>query len=90
MSRRPTEKPALTWEIDVLAGDQPTRQTLDLRAGVLAVSAVLTVGAQPLALGVQYDVFEAAKDAEGNASRSRPAVRITPHRVFRCLRDATT
>ena len=52
-------------EIDVLAGDQPTRQTLDLRAGVLAVSAVLTAGGQPLKLGVQYDVFEAAKDAEG-------------------------
>ena len=52
-------------EIDVLASDQPTRQTLDLRAGVLAVSAVLTAGGQPLKLGVQYEVFEAAKDAEG-------------------------
>ena len=52
-------------EIDVLAGDQPTQQTLDLKAGVLALSAVLTAGGQPLKRGVQYDVFEAAKDAEG-------------------------
>ena len=54
-----------SMEIDVVAGNQRTRQTLDLRAGVIAVSAGPPAGGQPLKLGVRYDMLEAAEDAEG-------------------------
>ena len=53
-------------ELDVAAGDQPTRQTLDLRAGILRLSSVLAAGGTPLPSGVLYAVYEAAKDADGN------------------------
>lgn len=56
-------------EVDVPAGDAVTRQTLDLRAGILSLSTVLAAGGEPLTRGVRYDVFEAAKDAEGRRKR---------------------
>jgi hypothetical protein len=52
-------------EVDVTAGDQPLRQTLDLKAGILSLASVLASGGKPLETGVRYDVYEAAKDAEG-------------------------
>ena len=52
-------------EIVVRAGDEPVREMLDLRAGILSLSAVLAAGSTPLSRGVRYDVYEAAKDAEG-------------------------
>jgi hypothetical protein len=39
---------------------------LDLNAGVLRPTAVLSEGSTPLPSGVAYDVYEAAKDVEGN------------------------
>jgi len=53
-------------EVGVTAGDEPTRQMLDLRAGVLSLSAVLSAGGNPLPTGVEYEVYEAAKHADGN------------------------
>jgi hypothetical protein len=43
-----------------------TRETLNLRAGILRPTAVLSGGSEPLALGVAYAVYVAARDAEGN------------------------
>ena len=48
-----------------VAAAKMTLQTLNLRAGILMLSSVLASGGKPLARGVRYDVFEAAKDAEG-------------------------
>ena len=56
-------------DVDVAAGDQPVRQVLDLRAGVLSLVAVLAAGSQPLLRGVRYDVYEGAKDADGKWKR---------------------
>jgi TIR domain len=56
-------------EIDVTAGDQPIRQTLNLNAGILSLSGVLAAGGQPLSTGVSYEVYEAATDADGNRKR---------------------
>ena len=53
-------------EVSITAGDEPTRQILDLRAGVLSLTSVLSAGGTPLPSGVGYDVYEAAKDADGN------------------------
>ena len=56
-------------EVGVTAGDEPTRQILDLRAGILSLTSVLAAGGKPLPSGVRYDVYEAAKDADGNRKR---------------------
>jgi hypothetical protein len=56
-------------EIDVTAGDEPTRQTLNLNAGILSLTSVLAAGGKPLSIGVVYQVYEAAKDADGNRKR---------------------
>ena len=45
------------------------QQRLVLHAGVLRPAAHLTASAPPLDVGVNYDVFEAAVDAEGNRKR---------------------
>jgi hypothetical protein len=55
-------------EIDIRAGEI-TPQALNLRAGILNLSSVLADGSPPLATGVRYEVYEAAKDAEGNRKR---------------------
>lgn len=55
-------------ELDVAAGEVMP-QTLDLRAGILSLSAVPAAGGEPLTRGVRYDVYEAAKDVEGNRKR---------------------
>ena len=52
--------------MSITAGDEPIRQILDLRAGVLSLTSVLTAGGKPLPSGVRYHVYEAAKDADGN------------------------
>ena len=57
-------KASASTDVEVAAAKM-TLQTLNLRAGLLILSAVRATGAEPLKRGVQYDVFEAAKDAEG-------------------------
>jgi len=44
-------------------------RTLNLRAGILRVNTVLAEGSEPLARGVDYTVYAAARDAEGNRKR---------------------
>ncbi len=46
-----------------------TQQILNLRAGILRLTAVLADGGKPLAEGVAYTVYTAARDAEGNRQR---------------------
>ena len=76
-------------EIDVAAGDQGTRQTLNLQAGEIAVSAVFAAGGEPLKRGVQYDVFLAAKDGDGNGPVTASDEYHDPPR-FQLPRAATT
>jgi hypothetical protein len=52
-------------EVGVTAAEI-TRQTLNLRAGVLSLTSVLAAGGKPLPDGVRYEVYEAATDAVGN------------------------
>ena len=42
---------------------------MDLQAGILQLSNILTTGSEPLATGVSYVVYEAVKDGEGNRKR---------------------
>jgi hypothetical protein len=42
---------------------------LNLRAGILVLSSVLAPETPPLASGVSYEVYEAAKDVEGKRKR---------------------
>ncbi len=60
---------SVATDVDIAAGDEPVRQVLDLRAGVLRPTTVLSAGGTPLPIGVQYDVYESAKDADGNRRR---------------------
>ena len=53
-------------EVSVSAGDQLQQSVLALNAGLVDLAAVPIGGGEPLARGVRYDVFELAKDAEGN------------------------
>ena len=53
-------------EVTVTAGDEPVRQTLNFQAGILGLSSVPAAGGKPLTSGVRYDVYEAAKDGDGN------------------------
>jgi hypothetical protein len=53
-------------EVEIAAGDEPIRQVLDLGAGVLRLTSVPAAGGKPLSSGVQYDVYESTKDADGN------------------------
>ncbi len=46
----------------------PTHQILNLRAGILRLTAVLADGAEALS-GVAYQVYDDARDAEGNRKR---------------------
>ena len=46
-----------------------TQQIVNLRAGILRLTAVLADGGEPLARGVAYEVYTAARDAEGNRKR---------------------
>jgi hypothetical protein len=46
-----------------------TRQILNLRAGILRLTAILADGGKPLERGVAYTVYMAARDAEGNRKR---------------------
>ena len=55
-------------EIDIADGDNKPL-ALDLNAGVMLPSAVLSEGSKPLEGGVAYAVDEAEKDAEGRARR---------------------
>ena len=55
-------------EIDIAEGEVKPL-SLDLHAGVLRLSTVLNDGGTPLPKGVNYAVFDAAKDAEGNSKR---------------------
>jgi hypothetical protein len=59
---------AAASEITVAEGGN-VALTLELNAGVLLPTAVLSEGSPPLPNGVVYDVDEAVKDAEGNAKR---------------------
>ena len=52
-------------EVEVTPG-AVTQQVLNLRAGSLRLTAVLADGAQPLAAGVTFTVYTAARDAGGN------------------------
>jgi hypothetical protein len=56
-------------DVEVTAGDAPIRQVLDFRAGILSLTSVLAAGGEPLPSGVRYDVYETAKDADGNRKR---------------------
>ena len=42
------------------------RETLNLRAGILRLTAVSSAGGEALAQGVAYEVYNAARDSEGN------------------------
>jgi hypothetical protein len=55
-------------EVDVAEGEVKPL-SLDLNAGVLRPSTILSDGGMPLPKGVSYVVFDAAKDVEGNAKR---------------------
>jgi hypothetical protein len=55
-------------EITIADGDN-TALPLDLKAGVLLPSAVLSEGSKPLERGVAYAVDEAEKDVEGRVKR---------------------
>ena len=55
-------------EVDIGDGDNKAL-ALDLKAGVLLPSAVLSDGSKPLESGVAYAVDEAEKDVEGRAKR---------------------
>ena len=46
-----------------------THQILNLRAGILRLTAILADGGEPLPQGVTYEVYTAAQDAEGNRKR---------------------
>ena len=46
-----------------------SQQILNLRAGILQLTAVLADGGEPLARDVAYEVYAAARDAEGNRKR---------------------
>ena len=46
-----------------------TQQILNLRAGILRLTAVLSNGGKPLDRGVAYTIYTAARDAEGNRKR---------------------
>jgi hypothetical protein len=70
-----------TAEMDVfVTAAESTRQALDLRAGSLSLTSVLTAGSQPLTTGVQYDVFEAKPDVDGKRKPviSSPAYKEPP------------
>ena len=56
-------------DIDATAGVPSIQRTLDLRAGVLRLSSVLAAGGKPLASDVRYNVYKAAKGADGNRKR---------------------
>ena len=68
-------------EIDIGDGDN-TALLLDLKAGVLLPTAVLSDGSTPLDTNVSYTVDEARKDAEGRATRvaSSPSYATAPPR----------
>jgi hypothetical protein len=55
-------------DVDVAEGENKALP-LNLQAGVLLLSAVLSDGSKPLAEGVAFDVDEAAKDVEGRSKR---------------------
>jgi hypothetical protein len=55
-------------EVDIGDGDNRAL-ALDLKAGVLLLSAVLSEGSKPIESGVAYAIDDAAKDAEGRAKR---------------------
>ena len=55
-------------EVEITAG-AVTEQTLNLRAGILRLTAVLADGGKPLADGVDYTVDTATRDAEGKRTR---------------------
>ena len=50
----------------VVTAAKLTIQTLPLNAGILKLSSVLATGSPPFANGVSYEVYEAAKDTDGN------------------------
>jgi len=52
-------------DIEVAPG-QTIIRALDLNAGILSLSTILGSGTEPLMSGVAYEVFDAAKDQEGN------------------------
>ena len=81
-------KASADMEIDVLAGDQPTRQTLT-SAQVFSSSTVRATGAEPLPLGVQYACSKPPKTRRASARLSRPAASITRRRVSHCRPAAT-
>jgi hypothetical protein len=66
-------------EVELAEGENKALP-LDLRAGVLRLSAVLSDGSMPLENGVLYDVDESTKDAEGASKRvvSSPAYQGPP------------
>jgi hypothetical protein len=55
-------------EVEVTPGGA-TNQAMNLRAGILQLTAILADGGKPLPQGVTYDVYTAARDAEGNRKR---------------------
>jgi Ca-activated chloride channel family protein len=52
-------------DVEVTAGDEAIRRTLNLKAGILRLSAVLAAGGKPLERDVRFDVYENAADADG-------------------------
>jgi hypothetical protein len=52
-------------DIEVAPG-QTVIRALELNAGVLSLSTILGAGTEPLMSGVEYEVFDATKDPEGN------------------------
>ena len=52
-------------DVEVPAGDENVRCDLNLQAGILRVSAVLTAGGEALKRDVRFDVYKAAIDADG-------------------------
>jgi hypothetical protein len=68
------------------------QQTLNLHAGILRPSARLSRTAPPLDTGVEYIVFDAAQDAEGNRQRvtSSPTYMGPPRFILRAGRYYVT
>ena len=63
-------------DIELAAGEIETK-VIELRAGILSLSAILGSGSAPLTRGVAYEVQEATRDAEG---KRKPVADSPPYK----------
>ena len=69
---------------------QPRPTTVPSTESALQLNAVLSAGGKPLPSGVGYDVYEAAKDADGKRKPVTQSSGLSDPRDSRCRRAATT